>query len=154
MGTDRRIVYAIAGTAAVGAGAALVYYIYTKQNQAAMGLMDLNLKVEEKHVTWLEGIASKYTGGDIVKALHNMIDNCQAVSTDSKLAEMIFEKIRCNSCGKKKKVNFSAKLTGDQVAFIENAVEKYDITGGKEKALRVMFEYAINDAEENIMFGV
>lgn len=152
MGTDKRVTYLLAGTAAVGASA-LAYYFYTKENKDAMDAIQQDVNLDEIHVTWLEGIAVKYTNGDKVEALHKMLNNCITLSVDSDRDEAIFQKIRCKTCGQKNKVSFRTNLTPDQVAFISASAEKHDITGGKDKALRIMFEYSMNDADEGVMFG-
>lgn len=153
MSLDKRLAYALSGLAAVGAGAGLAYYLYKTQCQAATGIVEAEFVVEETHLTWLDGIAAKHTNGDVERALHALIDHCKTTSEKDDGAETIFKKVRCNSCEKKKKVTFKAKLTPEHIAFINEAKDKYEIAAGPDKTLRVMLEYAINDTEEGVMFG-
>lgn len=153
---DKRVVFAVMGTAAVGAGAGLAYYLYKKRCQDASDMspcVSLEVEVEQTHATWLDGIAVKYTNGDSVKALHMLVEHCKTASSDDAVAEAIFKKVRCKACGKKEKVAFTATLSKDHVAFIDSALEKYKISGGQDKTLRVMFEYVINETQESAVFG-
>lgn len=149
---DKRVALAVVGAAAVGAGAGLAYYVYKKRCQADSGVVGLEVKVEQTHATWLDDIAAKYTSGDSVKALHMLVEHCKTASSDDTVAETIFEKVRCKSCGKKEKVAFTATLSKDHVAFINSALEKYELSG-QDKTLRVMFEYVINETQESAVFG-
>lgn len=153
---DKRMTLALAGAAALG-GAGLGYYLYKKNcessSESGSESIAVEVKLEQEHITWLDGIAAKYTSGDSVKALHKVVDHCMAASTDEKVAEIIFKEIRCNTCGKKAKVDYTAQLSREHVSFIDDAVAKYEISAGKDKCLRVMFEYVINDTVESSVFG-
>lgn len=149
---DKRVTLALVGTAALG-GAGLAYYFYKKQCQSAGDTVDVEVKLEQAHVTWLDGIAAKYTNGDSVKALHILVEHCKAASSDDAVAEAIFKKVRCKSCGKKQKVTYTASLSQEHMSFIESAISQYEISAGQDKCLRVMFEYVINETQESSVFG-
>lgn len=141
------------GVAAIGAGLGIAYYAYKKHSQNGTDGIEVELLVEQAHVEWLEEVATKYVNGDTGDTLRKVIEHCKIVSTDEDKAQVIFNKVRCFSCGKKRKVLFSSKLSQEHISFIESAFARYKISGGQDKALRIMIEYAMRDAEESEVFG-
>lgn len=148
---DKRVTLALVGTAGV-CGVGLAYYVY-KQYRSADEIIEIELKLESSHLEWLRIVSEKYTEGNLTEALKKVLEHCQAASEDPETAEAIFEKVRCNSCGKKEKVPYTASLPRKHVSFIAEAAKKYKITAGNDKCVRVMLEYAINDSEESSVFS-
>lgn len=146
MGLDRRAVL-IASSAVVGAG--LAYYVYKTTSRKRV--VTLALQVESTHVTWVQEMATKYSM-DATAVVKQLVQYCETASLDG-AAETIFNEKRCNTCGAKDKVDMSVSITGGQLQFIDNMTAKYAITKGRDKALRVMFEFAMNDVEDSTIFA-
>lgn len=141
------------GVCAVGAGLGIAYYVYNRRSRVPDGLVPLTLELEQSHVTWLEEMAGKYTDGNCIIALGKLVEYCKVVGAEGEGAEVIFKKVRCNACNGKQKVSFIAMLTPVDVEFIEASTATYEIPGGRDKTVRVMFEYVINDTVHDEVFG-
>lgn len=148
MKLDKRVTAALVGAAAVGATVGVAYYL--KKQSAEV---EIPVQLEQSHVSWLEEVAVKYTSGDPKKALQTLIGHCQSTSKDSAVEKKIFEEFRCNTCGKKEKVEYTAVVTGSQLAFVNRMTAQYGIKGGKDKTMRILLEYALNDVEQATIFG-
>lgn len=149
---DNRVKIAL-GVAAVGAGLGIAYYVYKKRSQNGTDNIELELLIEQAHVEWLEDKATRHTNGDTDEALSKVIEHCKIASTDEDKARSVFKKVRCFSCGQKLKILFRGRLSREHVSFIESACAKYELSGGQDKTLRIMMEYAMRDAEESVVFG-
>ncbi|CDF36273.1 unnamed protein product [Chondrus crispus] len=149
---DKRVTIALIGTASV-CGAGLAYYLYNRHFHSSEESIEIELNLESAQLEWLGTVSDKYTDGDVAIAMKKVVDHCQVASEDPKAAETIFKKVRCNSCGKKEKLPFTVSLLQKQVDFLGDAAKKYEITAGNDKCMRVMLEYAINDAQESSIFG-
>lgn len=145
---DKRVKIAILGAAAAGTG--VLSYLAYKHFFCAR---TMQLQVEEAHVAWITEMATKHTDGDIEKAMHLLLAHCIAVRTDTAATEKIFKEIRCNSCGgRKNKTSFQVTLTAAERSYLNAMVVTHSVRDGLDKAVRVIFEYAINDADLATIF--
>lgn len=147
---DKRLTAVLVGTAAVGAGIGLAYYLCTKER---FGIVTMTVDLEKTHIAWLQEKADHHTAGDIQKALQAVITYCMTSCSDAKIEEDIFGKVRCNTCGEKSKVEHATVLGNTQLQFVKAMTSKHKIDGGNAKAMRIMLEYAKNDVEASAIFG-
>lgn len=157
MPLDPRTRTIVLSVAAAGAGCTLAYLLYRKRRGAAppaTATVRLSATIEKLHAEWLSLMTEKYTAGDQDVALAKLIAHCERVhKSGAGAADTIFKEVRCNSCDGKDKVDVSYMVLVAQLDFVGNMMQLYNIDAGIGKALRIIFEYAINDVEAGVIFS-
>jgi hypothetical protein len=148
-GMDRRAWIALGTTAAVAGCTYAVYRYLLKKREEEESQLVLTAIVEKVHVEFLEEAASKHTDGDTDKALVILIDYVMLGAKE----EDVFESVRCVTCGAKDKTKISCTVSEAHERFLTSMAEKHALKNGKDKALRIIFDYAMADDAAKSIYG-
>lgn len=150
--TKQWVTIGVSVAATVGAGCA-VYYVYKKRSASTTTpKVEYEATVEKGHIAWLEDMATTYTKGDRSKAVCVLLQFCCSLD-EREQAAAIFGPIRCNACGQKDKASLVVSVEATHVAYLDAVCAKHAIKGGRDKALRVILEYAKSDGDLNTIFN-
>lgn len=142
----KKLATVAATTVVAGAAAYGVYYVVKKRSSGAQekpAVVAITASIEKKHIAFLEEKAQEYCNSDSDAALKVLLD--YARDGDEKL---IFETVRCNTCGgKKDKEDYTASIDGSHAAYLEEMAGKHNLKDGTSKALRVIIEFAMQDGD-------
>jgi homoserine kinase len=149
VGMDRRAWIALGATAAAaGCTYAAYHYLYQKR-LTEESKVELVAVIEQVHIDFLENIAANHTGGDVDRTLARILEHAMSDADENEL----FEFVRCSTCGSKDKKPITASIATRHERFLVSMAEKHALKKGKDKALRIVFDYAMTDGVADSIFG-
>eukprot|EP00250_Pteridium_aquilinum_P010727 c1958_g1_i1 orf=216-758(-) len=111
--------------------------------------LELDVTLDQGHLDWIEQCAQEFGLPSVDKAIRILLTYAQHVADEM----LIFEQVRCNFCKDKQKVakKYTIDLAHDQ--YLDDMVSKHKLAS-KDKALRIIVDYAISSDEKATIFGV
>ncbi|KAH7446915.1 hypothetical protein KP509_01G081800 [Ceratopteris richardii] len=111
--------------------------------------INVDFTLDQGHVDWLEQCSKEFELPGIDKALRILLTYAMNVASETS----IFEQIRCNFCKDKQKVTRSYILDTPHNEYLDDMVLKHKLAS-KDKALRILIDYAISSDDKDTIFGV